>query len=576
MRDDTEMKFNLKEITENLSGLAIAAVLSGGVTYWFSSSKYEQLLQEANAKIARLQEAERNALVTKRISEQMEDIAFEQKTLSDRQRARAEEQSRIADIERGKAEMERGLALKAERAAVISAKQADSMRIVAETESERAVMHMKQAQMAQAQADTLFYISLARSLAQNSIVQLGSGERELATLLSYSGWYFNNSYKGDPYKQDLFIALLGTAPDARSTVGHLLGNVRAMLLCNGPMNNGMVDAGMKPDNIVKAMRPFIAVTDYGEIVKITPEGQDNGNGYTLNTLFSDNSHTFRDACMVKENLYVLDTRGFIMHFEPNGTIVKEPNTIILDNGDNHKRTRKLTAAIDDTWMHLEVLNEGELVAAGNRDVAWVDPVNKNVTYTFVTEHDITAIGKSEDMLLVFCKGGEVLSFNDRHMHTSILLQLPKEQNVTSYFYQHREQRHIVGMENGDIYIFDNTGRYLTTLIGHSGRITNIDQYDSFLVTSSYDKNVSIWNISDITALMMPVEVSFKQWPLSFALDKPAQTLQVGLANGDIETVRISIEKNVESTRRHITREFTPQEWDYYIGGNVPFINFKQR
>lgn len=192
------MKFNLKEITENLSSLAIVAVLSGGTAYWLSSSKYEQLLEEANAKIARLQEAEHNALVTKRISEQMEDIAFEQKTLSDRQRARAEEQSRIADIERGKAEMERGLALKAERAAILSAKQADSMRIVAETESERAVMHMKQAQTAQAHADTLFYISLARSLAQNSIVQLGSGERELATLLSYSGWYFNNSYKETP------------------------------------------------------------------------------------------------------------------------------------------------------------------------------------------------------------------------------------------------------------------------------------------------------------------------------------------------------------------------------------------
>lgn len=570
------MKFNLKEITENLSSLAIAAVLSGGATYWFCSNEYEQQLQEANAKIARLQEAEHNALVTKRISEQMEDIAFEQKTLSDRQRARAEEQSRIADIERGKAEMERGLALKAERAAIISAQQADSMRIVAETESERAVMHMKQAQLAQAHADTLFYISLSRSLAQNSIVQLGSGERELATLLSYSGWYFNNSYKGDPYKQDLFTALLGTAPDAKSTVAHLLGNVRAMLMCNGPWGTEKPAEGADPENITRAMRPFIAVTDYGEVIKITPNGQDNGNGYTFNALFSDNSHIFRAACMVKENLYVLDTRGFIMRIDPNNNTEKELSRIILNNGNNPKKSRRFYAAIDDTWMHLIELNEGELVAAGNRNVVWVDPVNKNVTYTFVTEHDITAIGKSDDMLVVFCKGGEVIKFDERHMHSSILIQLPKEQNVTCYHYQHKEQRHIVGMENGDIHIYDSAGKYLTSLIGHSGRITNIDQYDSFLVTSSYDKKVSVWNMSDITALMTPIEISFKQWPLSFALDKPAQTLQVGLANGDIETVRISIEKNVESTRRNITREFTPQEWDYYIGKNVPFINFKQQ
>ena len=570
------MRFDLKEITENLSGLAIAAVLSGGATYWFCSSKYEQQLQEANAKIARLQEAEHNALVTKRISEQMEDIAFEQKTLSDRQRARAEEQSRIADIERGKAEMERGLALKAERAAIISAKQADSMRIVAETESERAVMHMKQAQTAQAHADTLFYISLARSLAQNSIVQLGSGERELATLLSYSGWYFNNSYKGDPYKQDLFTALLGTAPDAQSTVGHLFGSVRAMLLCNGPWNHEMPDAGMKPDDIVRAMRPFIAVTDYGEIVKVSPNGQDNGNGYTFSTLFSDKNYTFHAACMGKDNLYVLDTRGFVMRFDTNSNIVKEPFTIILDNANNPKRTRKFSFAISDTWTHLKMLDNGELVAAGNRNIVWANPINGNVTYTFVAEHDISALGTTDDKLLVFCKDGEIISFDDRHMSTPVVVQLPREHTVTCYYYQRNEQRHIVGVENGDIYIYDNTGKFIATLVGHAGRITNIDQFDSFLVTSSYDKNVSIWNISDITALMTPIDISFKQWPLSFALDKPAQTLQVGLANGDIETVRISIEKNVESTRRNITREFTPQEWNYYIGENVPFINFRQR
>jgi WD40 repeat protein len=216
------------------------------------------------------------------------------------------------------------------------------------------------------------------------------------------------------------------------------------------------------------------------------------------------------------------------------------------------------------------------VAAGDTNIVWTNPVNGNVTYTFVTEHDITALGTSDDMLLVFCDNGDIISLNDQHISTHLHIQLPKEYKVTSYYYQSNEQRHIVGVESGDVYIYDSYGKLLTTLIGHSGRITNIDMFDTFLVTSSYDKNVSIWNMSDITALMTPIEISFKQWPLSFALDKPAQTLQVGLAKGDIETVRISIEKNVESTRRNITREFTPQEWDYYIGDNVPFINFKQR
>jgi WD40 repeat protein len=324
------------------------------------------------------------------------------------------------------------------------------------------------------------------------------------------------------------------------------------------------------------MRPFIAVTDYGEVVKVTPNAQDGGNSYIFTTLFSDNTHIFHAACMVKDDLYVLDTKGLIMHFGRNSENNKEPSVIILGKDNKQKKSRKFSFIIDDTWVHMKALENGELVAAGSRNIVWTNPVNGNVTYTFVTEHDITALGTSDDMLLVFCDNGDIISFNDQHISTHLHIQLPKEYKVTSYYYQSNEQRHIVGVESGDVYIYDNYGKLLTTLIGHSGRITNIDMFDTFLVTSSYDKNVSIWNMSDITALMTPIEISFKQWPLSFALDKPAQTLQVGLAKGDIETVRISIEKNVESTRRNITREFTPQEWDYYIGDNVPFINFKQR
>lgn len=582
------MKINLRAITEDITSLAVVALLSGGATYWFCSSHYEPKLQEANEKIAKLKEAEQDARVTKRISEQMEDIAFEQKTLSDRQRERAEEQSRIADIERGKAEMERSLAQKAERIAVISARQADSMRIVAETESERAVMHMKQAQQARAQADTLFYISLARSLAQNSVTQFYSGDRELATLLSYSSWYFTDAYGGNPYMQDVFTALLKTAPDAQSNVCHLIGNIRKLMLCGGTDNEAreniiwkdlIQNKGM---DALKAVRPFIAVTDYGEVVRLSVNEQDNGGSYTIRQLMKDNTRVFRDACMVKDRIYLLDTKGIILSVDANGSEtnrekLQTPHINLNNMGKSRPGNKVLREPFaTDVWMHLEQMKGGNLMAAGKRQLAWVNPQSGEVLKTYRTDNEITALGTCEDLTLVFCKNGELISFNEEMQPVNGILQMPKQHDVTYYYYQKDARRHYIGTDIGDIFLYDHSGKYLTTLFGHSGRITGIDLNGPHLVSSSYDKNVCIWDITDITALMSPIKIGFIQWPLCFALDKPAQTLRVGLANGNIETVRISVANNRASTHKNITREFTPQEWDYYIGNNVPFINFKQQ
>ena len=161
-----------------------------------------------NNRINEMKAAEHNAIITKRISEQMEDIAYEQKALSDKQRMRAEEQSRIADIERGKAELERGLAVKAEQQARASAQEAETMRLIAEQQSVLATQHMEEALQARSHADTLFYQSLARSLAQTSITQYKSGDKSLAALLAYSAWYYTDKFKGNVYHQDIYTSLL--------------------------------------------------------------------------------------------------------------------------------------------------------------------------------------------------------------------------------------------------------------------------------------------------------------------------------------------------------------------------------
>ena len=159
-------KISRKKLKDNISGVAsevgthiAIAVIAGLIVYVFASSGYESEISELNNRIEEMKSAERNALITKRISEQMEDIAYEQKALSDKQRERAEEQSRLADIERGKAELERGLAVKAEQQARASAQEAENMRAIAEQQSTLATQNMEEALKARSHADTLFYQS---------------------------------------------------------------------------------------------------------------------------------------------------------------------------------------------------------------------------------------------------------------------------------------------------------------------------------------------------------------------------------------------------------------------------------
>jgi hypothetical protein len=53
------------------------------------------------------------------------------------------------------------------------------------------------------------------------------------------------------------------------------------------------------------------------------------------------------------------------------------------------------------------------------------------------------------------------------------------------------------------------------------------------------------------------------------------TLITGLADGDIESLHISVENNKDNVHDHIERNFTPQEWEYYIGEGVKYRRFKE-
>ena len=575
-------KISRKKLKDNISGVAsevgthiAIAVIAGLIVYVFASSGYESEIAELNNRIEEMKSAERNALITKRISEQMEDIAYEQKALSDKQRERAEEQSRLADIERGKAELEREIAREAEQKARASAKEAENMRAIAEQQSTLATQNMEEALKARSHADTLFYQSLARSLAQTSITQYKSGDKSLAALLAYSAWYYTDKFKGNVYHQDIYTALLDNAPRAKMHIGRVSGNPRAM-------------AKLPYSSDKDAKKGYIIATDYGEISNFVPKVNSKGfvDNYDEQTIFNNPNYLFRDVCI---------SNGFILALDVSGTLVKTSLTSTNDKRTNNdfagKGPRPAQRIKDDAvvsrkylpmsnmpqerWRHLLQNDESKIIAVGEHQVVWLDASGNNILHTHSITDEISEAGVFENKLVIFTKTGKLLTFIDGKPSNSSHISLPRNNPVSYYYYMKDRGMHILGTEDGDVLLYDSDYKYVKSLVGHSGAITHMEHLGWCLATSSYDHRICLWNLEDLNTQIAPIEVHYNKWPLSFTTNRDNWTLIVGLADGEIQSLHISVEDNKDNVHDHIERDFTPQEWKYYIGEGVKYRRFKE-
>ena len=112
---------NKKTIITGGIGVVLAGLATTGLVGWQAEHRRAKALE---AQVAELQRQEKRSAVDRSVSAQMEEIAFEQKIISDEQREKALQQTRVANEMRERSEIERQNALIAERNAVASEKKA--------------------------------------------------------------------------------------------------------------------------------------------------------------------------------------------------------------------------------------------------------------------------------------------------------------------------------------------------------------------------------------------------------------------------------------------------------------------
>jgi hypothetical protein len=155
--------------------LGIASVL-----YYMHRGDGERI-NELETELRALREREKQSEIDRDVSEQMEEIAYGQQTLSEERSREAIRQSEIAQAATLRSEAERRIALQAQAAAEISAGEAKASYRMAE-------QRRLEAEHAKMVADTLNYISLGRTLGSQSYAIYRSGDTELGNMLAYASY----------------------------------------------------------------------------------------------------------------------------------------------------------------------------------------------------------------------------------------------------------------------------------------------------------------------------------------------------------------------------------------------------
>ena len=536
-----------------LAGVAIAAYRMGGRQ---SQAELAALREEMDRLVA----AERDAAIVKRVSQQMEDIAYQQKAISDQQRDRAEEQSILATRSAARAEMESRAARKAELKANAAAQVAEQERANAERQQEIALEQRDEATHAKNVADTLNRRTQARSLAVSSQVRREANETEVADLLAYASWYFLKNNRGNPYYSETFKSL------TLATDGIPRHKVR---------ENGSVNA-ISP--VPGSRGQCVAVTNYGEVEWLTASGSAGDRRISSKPLLFNPAYDFRDVLVAGNTIYALSLKGPLCVLDFNG----KADAVPLAEGDYFKLVRS-----------------GErLLVAGRRNLCWF--ADGKVTGQVPLNKPLSAVVERDGVICLFYSDG---SYAEMNAAGQIAEKTPLVRSVvTSACYDKPTGCLLLGVEDGTVYPVNKYNRVMEMMAAHKSRCMSIAMLGSVVVTGGYDKNAYIWNMDNLlfesglsfrdeleaatvgnrkksskeipTEWLVPVDYTFDGWTLAVCGDADGKTAWIGTSAGSVMLLNTSADDMAQQLHRRLNRNLTQQEWTRYVGVSIPYMTFK--
>lgn len=470
---------------------------------------------ESNLKDAR--QREEKAVVVRHVSKQMEEIAYQQKDISDKQRKEAEFQASENFRMKLRVEEEWKNAVTAQQEAVEAYRLADKQKALAE-ERQYQAEHSKRV------ADTLAYLTLGRSLASLSVTQYKTGNTEIASLLAYAAWNFVKRYRGDVYLSSLFNSLFMSSRQY-AVWQRLKGGVMAVVF----------------SPVSEAKDTFYSVTNYGEMMLWSADGH---GGYRTKTLFSDPQYDFRSACLAPNgDLYALSYDGKLVKLS-----YEQPQLYTLE-GKNY--TQMLFA----DGKCLLVSANGSTVFTEKERPLYSSP---DITCMKVIGNKL-CIGKRNGNILWMTLSGEEPTLSENYHRAP----------VTAFGYCPQNKQFAIGYGDGTLLLGNSDGTSYRKLVGHRSAITSIELCQNKLYSCSYDRTIRLWNLSAERPESVVV-MENSSWLHSLAFDCNEEVLFAGDENGNIYRMCVAPDRMAANIGKNLPRNFTPEEWVYYMGNQIPY------
>jgi len=509
-------------------------LLSGGLTYaYIKESNHNQQLEST---LKRYEENDKKSEVTKRVSKQMEDIAYQQKAISDKERENAELQTEIAQQKRieaqqqtvlanqmrDRAEAEQRNAQKAAQQARASEERAQEQRVIAEDQR-------KQAEFAKRTTDTLSYVSLARSMASQAMTSYNAGKKDIAGLLAYGSYYYTQRYGGDPYYPAIFNALSLVSGNRREFDFH--------------------DGGIK--KVLAYGNSLLTVGEYGEVVM----WNGSGNNVKQKELLHLKQYNFRDAVIEGNNLYAIDRDGSVLRVN-----LKNPSS------------RLAMKFADGKFEQLVLVGDNIITASGN-NVYVINKGNLTLQRTLKAPETVVCIGKYQGKPTLFTNRGKVYFLNkDDSFKHELTMGIG---DISAFTSTKSGDMVAFGTKSGMVYVMDYPKmKNLRKIKGHNSTVTQVEFHDNYFLTSSFDHTLKLWDRQ--ASKLDPITLgSVSSWLGSFYIGTN-NLVWCGESSGALTCIDASPKSMADKIHKDIKRELTPAEWNYYVGKGVPYQTFKDK
>lgn len=496
--------------------------------YRQSERNMKQLIRELDE----LRSKEKQSLLIQRVSKQMEEIAYQQKEISEKRRREAVIQTQKANRMQRQAEMEREKALTAQL-------ETEEAYRLADRQKKLAIEKQQQAEYSKKVADTLAFLALGRSLGSLSGTQYLSGNKELAALLAYAAWKFTRKYDGDIYQPAIFNALSLSCKQNLSWTRHKEAITEILPICPP---KGDTESGND------SLKGFLTLSKYGEIAywdynsnRISP----------VKFLIDDQNYDFRSAQILPPlSVYALSFNGYIV------SVTTPPQVYPLPVNQ---------------YKELIYPDSGQFIIVAADKLYTFNCTTQNIQACYTPDHPISYAGKSGSRLYVFLDDGKIAICSPDGNFIKYTSSRLNGYTVTA-FCPLSGETFAVGCRNGIILLCDKEGTVIRKLIGHQATVTAICRQEDKLFSGSYDNTLRLWNLQN-KKIESAVILTNPNWIRSLYLCPDGKYIFMGDEKGILQKIPVSPDHMAYAIRQELQRNFTREEWNYYIGSQIPFESY---